>query len=68
VVMRADRDPRRSCHFSEVRFAADADEVVFSPSSLNVPIVGADPYLNEVLVKLVAVAALAGRRTKRFKV
>jgi AraC-like DNA-binding protein len=35
----------------EVRFDADADEALFSPSSLNVPIVGADPYLNEVLVK-----------------
>jgi AraC-like DNA-binding protein len=35
----------------EVKFDAAADEAIFSPSSLDVPIVGADPYLNELLVK-----------------
>lgn len=48
----------------EVRFDANADEAVFSTSSLNVPIVGADPYLNQVLVKYCE-EALAHRRPAR---
>ena len=48
----------------EVRFDANADEAVFSASSLNVPIVGADPYLNQVLVKYCE-EALAHRRPAR---
>jgi AraC-like DNA-binding protein len=48
----------------EVRYDANADEAVFWPSSLKVPIVGADPYLNKVLVKYCE-EALAHRKPVR---
>jgi AraC-like DNA-binding protein len=34
-----------------VEFGAAADEVVFAPSTGHLPIIGADPYLNRLLVK-----------------
>ena len=49
---------------SDVTFGAAVDEVAFSTSIRQMPVVGADPYLNELLIKYCD-QALAGRSTKR---
>jgi AraC-like DNA-binding protein len=36
---------------SHVEFGADGDELTFQPAARNMPVVGADPYLNGLLVK-----------------
>ena len=48
---------------SNVTFGATADEVTFSRSVKQLPVVGADPYLNELLIKYCD-QALATRATK----
>ena len=48
----------------DVTFGAAADEVTFSRSVKQLPVVGADPYLNELLIKYCD-EALAARATKR---
>ena len=50
---------------SNVTFGATADEVTFSRSVKQLPVVGADPYLNELLIKYCD-QALATRATKRI--
>ena len=49
---------------SDVTFGAAVDEVAFSTSIRQMPVVGADPYLNELLIKYCD-QALAARSTKR---
>ena len=49
---------------SDVTFGAAADEVAFSTSIKQMPVVGADPYLNELLIKYCE-QALAARSSKR---
>ena len=49
---------------SDVTFGAAADEVIFSNSVKRLPVVGADPHLNELLIKYCD-QALAARATKR---
>ena len=49
---------------SDVTFGAAVDEVAFSTSIRQMPVVGADPYLNELLLKYCQ-EALADRSTKR---
>jgi AraC-like DNA-binding protein len=49
---------------SDVTFGAAVDEVAFSTSIRQMPVVGADPYLNELLLKYCQ-EALADRPTKR---
>lgn len=36
---------------SNVEFGADGDEITFQPAARNMPVVGADPYLNGLLIK-----------------
>jgi AraC-like DNA-binding protein len=54
----------RAFYGCKLTFGADVDEARFSPSTLNVPIVSADPYLNKLLTKYCE-EALAHRRTNR---
>jgi AraC-like DNA-binding protein len=54
----------RAFYGCKLTFGADVDEARFSPSTLNVPIVSADPYLNKLLIKYCE-EALAYRRTNR---
>ena len=49
---------------SDVTFGAAVDEVAFSTSIKQMPVVGADPYLNELLLKYCE-QALAARSSKR---
>ena len=49
---------------SDVKFGAAADEVAFSTSIKQMPVVGADPYLNELLIKYCE-QALTARSSKR---
>src|SRR5262245_50426346 len=49
---------------TDVTFGASVDEVAFSTSIGKMPVVGADPYLNEILLKYCQ-EALADRSTKR---
>lgn len=48
---------------SDVTFGGAVDEVVFSGSTRQLPIIGADPYLNALLIKYCE-EALAARATK----
>jgi AraC-like DNA-binding protein len=48
----------------DVTFGADVDEMAFSKSIKELPIVNADPYLNELLIKYCD-QAIADRSTKR---
>ena len=48
---------------SDVTFGAAADEVIFPTSIKQMAVVGADPYLNEVLIKYCE-QAIAARSTK----
>jgi AraC-like DNA-binding protein len=41
----------KSFYRCELEFGADIDEAAFSPSIRNVAVVGADPYLNRLLIK-----------------
>ena len=49
---------------SDVRFGAAVDEVTFARSTGQLPVVGADPYLNALLIKYCE-QALATRATNR---
>ena len=49
---------------SDVRFGAAVDEVAFPASIRQIPILGADPYLNELLISYCD-QALSARSTKR---
>ena len=49
---------------SDVKFGAAVDEVAFPTSIKQMPVVGADPYLNELLIKYCE-EALAARSSKR---
>ena len=49
---------------SDVKFGAAVDEVAFPTSIKQIPVVGADPYLNELLIKYCE-EALAARSSKR---
>jgi AraC-like DNA-binding protein len=57
----------RSFYGCELGFGADVDEMKFPPSIGSVPIVGADPYLNELLTNYCE-EALARRQTIRNSV
>ena len=48
----------------DVTFGADVDEMAFSKSIKQLPVVNADPYLNELLIKYCD-QAIADRSTKR---
>ena len=48
----------------DVTFGADVDEMAFSKSIKELPVVNADPYLNELLIKYCD-QAIADRSTKR---
>jgi AraC-like DNA-binding protein len=48
---------------NDVTFGADVDELTFSPSIKGMPIVGADPYLNDLLVQYCE-EAISARRAK----
>jgi AraC-like DNA-binding protein len=50
-----------------VEFGAEADEIVFSASARNLPVVSADPYLNECLVSYWE-AALARRSSRQSSI
>jgi AraC-like DNA-binding protein len=64
-VHRRSANPELNAFFGcEVAFDADADEAIFSPSCLDVTIVGADRYLNELLVRYCE-EALAHRKPGR---
>jgi AraC-like DNA-binding protein len=52
---------------SDVTFGAAVDELAFSTSVRQLPVVGADPYLNELLIKYCD-QALAARSTKRSSI
>jgi AraC-like DNA-binding protein len=54
----------RSFYGCELKFGADADEMTFPISIRNMPLVGADPYLNKLLIKYCE-EALAHRAAKR---
>lgn len=54
----------RSFYRCELKFGADADETTFPVLIRNMPLVGADPYLNKLLIKYCE-EALAHRRTNR---
>jgi AraC-like DNA-binding protein len=54
----------RSFYGCKLKFGADADETTFPRSVRNMPLVGADPYLNKLLIKYCE-EALAHRRTNR---
>ena len=49
---------------SEVKFGAAADEVIFPTSIKQIAVVGADPYLNDLLIKYCE-QAIAARSSKR---
>ena len=59
-----DSSELRTFFGSDVTFGAAADEVAFSTSIKQMPVVGADPYLNELLIKYCE-QALAVRSSKR---
>ena len=59
-----DASELRTFFGSDVTFGAAADEVAFSTSIKQMPVVGADPYLNELLIKYCE-QALAARSSKR---
>jgi len=54
----------RSFYRCEIEFGADADETRFPLSIRNMPLVGADPYLNKLLIKYCE-EALAHRAVNR---
>jgi AraC-like DNA-binding protein len=60
----ADTSEFRTFFGCDVTFGAPVDRVVFSKSSREVPLVGADPYLNKLLVKYCD-QAIADRSAKR---
>ncbi len=59
-----DTSEYRTFFGSDVRFGAAVDEVAFPTSIRQIPVVGADPYLNELLINYCD-QALAARSTKR---
>ena len=59
-----DTSEYRSFFGSDVRFGAAVDEIAFPTSIRQIPVVGADPYLNELLISYCD-QALAARSTKR---
>ena len=59
-----DTSEYRTFFGSDVRFGAAVDEVAFPTSIRQIPVVGADPYLNELLISYCD-QALAARSTKR---
>jgi Arabinose-binding domain of AraC transcription regulator, N-term len=59
-----DTSEYRTFFGSDVQFGAPVDEVAFSTSIRQIPVVGADPYLNELLINYCD-QALAARSTKR---
>ena len=60
---RNDTAELRTFFGSEVTFGAAADEVIFPTSIKQIAVVGADPYLNDVLIKYCE-QAIAARSTK----
>ena len=59
-----DTSEYRTFFGSDVQFGAPVDEVAFSTSIRQIPVVGADPYLNELSINYCD-QALAARSTKR---
>jgi AraC-like DNA-binding protein len=52
----------------EVSFGADADEVIFPGAAERMPILGADPYLNRLLVKFCEEARSHRAATSTFRI
>jgi hypothetical protein len=52
----------------EVSFGADADEVIFPGTAERMPILGADPYLNRLLVKFCEEARSHRAATSTFRI
>jgi AraC-like DNA-binding protein len=51
VHLRTEASEMRSFYRCELEFGADADKMEFLPSIRHIPIVSADPYLNNILIK-----------------
>src|SRR5215510_12577613 len=52
----------------EVTFGADADEIVFPGTAQQIPIIGADPYLNRILVRYCEEARAHRAATSTFRI